>query len=78
MVAVHALRTTNVAVGVLHGRFPLLTISIHATTNRTFRLLDANIKCTYTHMPFLVIAGFLLGFCRIYIGICFGICNFFA
>ena len=74
MVTVHALRATNVAVGVLHGCFPLIAIGIHTAAHTAFRLLDSNIEHPDLYMTFLVISGFFLLVGRIYINfrLCLG------
>ena len=78
MVTVHALRATNVAVGVLHGRLPLIAIGIHTAAHTAFGLLDSNIEHPDLYMTFLVISGFFLLVGRIYIHFRLCRCNFFS
>lgn len=70
MVAVHALRATDIAVGVVHLTFPLLAVGIGATTNTALRLLNGDVERAYLHMAILVVACFFLRF--VGVGIYFG------
>ena len=78
VVSVHALRATDVAVGVLHSCFPLVTVGIHTAAHTAFRLLDSYIEHPDLNMTFLVIPGFFLRFGRIYIHFRFRCCDFFS
>ena len=78
MVAVHALRTTYVAVGVLHSGLPRIAVCIRATTHAAFRVLDRDVELPDAHMAFLVVPGFFLRFCRILFSFCLRLCNFFT
>ena len=62
MVAVHALRATEIAVGVVHLAFPLLAVGIGSAPYAALGLFNGNVERPDLHMPFLVIAGFFLGF----------------
>ena len=75
MISVHTFRTTNIAIGVLHSRFPFVTLRIYSITDRTFRVFNGNIECAYLHMTFLVIAGFFLLLRRSSIGFFLCHCN---
>ena len=75
MVAVYTFRATNIAIGVLHGRFPFVALCIYSTTNGSFRVLNGDIECTNLHMTFLIIAGFFLFLRRSSIGFFLCHCN---
>ena len=70
MVAVHSLRTTEIAVGVVHLAFPLFAVGICTATYAALGLFNGNVERTNLHMTFLVIAGFFLrlGGLGVYIG----------
>ena len=76
MVAVHALCTTDVTVGVLHGSFPRIAVCIRAATHTSFRVLDCDVELTDAHMAFLVVPGFFLCFCWVLFGFRLCLCNF--
>ena len=75
VVSIHALRATNIAVGVLHDRFPLVALCVYSTTNGSFRVLNGDIECTNLHMTFLIIACFCLFLRRSSIGFFLCHCN---
>ena len=63
MVSVHTLRTTEVAVGVVHLAFPLLAVGIRAFAHTTLWLLDGDVERADLHMAFLVVASLFLCLC---------------
>ncbi len=75
MIAVYALRASDVAVGVLHGGFPLFAICVGATANRTNRLLNGYVKRANLNMAFLIVASFLLRWCRVRVDLSFSLLN---
>ena len=65
VVAVNALRATDIAVGVLHFLLPLLAVCISATTHGALRVLDGNVISINPHMSFLVVTCRLLCISRV-------------
>ena len=78
MVAIHALRSAHVAVGVVHGCLPRFSVGIHAAAHRPFGILNCDVESSDTHMPFLVVAGFFLPVGRVGVCFCLRLRNFFA
>ena len=62
VVAIHALRATEIAVCVVHLDFPLLSVSICATAYATLWLFNSDVERTHLHMTFLVVASLFLCF----------------
>ena len=60
MVSVHTLRTTEVAVGVVHLTFPLLAVGISTFAYTSLWLLNGDVERADLHMTFLVVAGLFL------------------
>ena len=63
VVSVHALRATEVAVGVVHLAFPLLAVSVRAFAHTALRLLNGDVERADLNMAFLVVAGLFLCLC---------------
>ena len=71
VITIHALCTTEVAVGVVHLAFPFLTVGILASTHAAFRVLNGNVECTNLHMTLLIVACLLLSVGRVLVGLGF-------
>ena len=61
MVAVHALRATDIAVGIVHLHAPLLAIGIRTATLASLWVFDGNVKRANLHVAHFVVACLLLG-----------------
>ncbi|CDE57083.1 unknown [Prevotella sp. CAG:873] len=72
MVAVYALGASDVAVGVVHGGFPLLAVCVSTTAHRADRLLYCHVKRANLNMAFLIVPRLFLCLCRIGVHIFLG------
>ena len=65
MVAIHPLRSTDVAVIIIHGNTPPVTACIRSGTPAAFRILNGNVKTVNPYMTFPVITDILLRISRV-------------
>lgn len=62
MVSVHALRATNISVGVVHIHAPLLAVGIRTAALASLWVFDGNVKRANLHVAHFVVTCLLLGF----------------
>ena len=74
MVAINTHVIGHVAISIIHGHTPFLSVGISAGAHTTPRLLDGNIESSNLNVSLLVVTCFLLSVCRI--GVCLSLSRF--